>query len=216
MSKKDNLIIDFDNTLADSSRTAIQHTWDKYPEAYEGSVYRDYDLLWNFDPFVKEEHKEETLAYMSTEDFFKNLPVAHADGEDSTAAWNNLRECLKRLSKRYNLVLCTNRDGHSFEYVKEWLKEKRLFEFFSNLICVSNFDKSIIEGSVIIDDKVECLLEGTRALRIPFGGYRYTKDDIYDNLRRLTRNNRNVTSYKSWTNFLKKINPDGEITSWEE
>lgn len=211
--KKPNLIIDFDNTLADSAATTIQHTWDSHPATYEGYTYCDYDLLWNFDPFVKDEHKAETLDYMSTESFFENLPVAHANGEDPEIALESLKNCLTRLSKNFNLVLCTNRDGISFEYVKTWLKAKGIFDLFSTLICVSNFDKSIIQGEVIIDDKVECLLDGDRKIRIPFGGYRYTKDDIYDNLRALTKNNRNVTSFKSWTEFLKKISDYGVIQS---
>lgn len=193
---KKNIIIDFDNTLANSSETTIKHIWSKYPNDYKDMVYHDYELLWNFKPFIKDEHVSETLEYMSSKEFFEELSVAHSFDETEENAIKNLKSFLSFVSNDYNIILCTNRSGSSFDYVKDWLKKKDLDKYFTHKVCVSSFDKSVIVGSIIIDDKLECLNTGSRDIRIVFGNHKYTMDEFSKN-----KNNNSYLLISNWSNL---------------
>ena len=169
-----NIIIDFDNTIANSSETAFNYFCDKYKALDPNISYDPSILLWNFQPFIKDEDQlKDVLKYMNSESFFKEVRVIAG-----------VREALYKLKENsLKLTLCTNRTGQSFDYVKDWLKSFDLYEFFDYIVCVSSFDKSIINGEIIIDDKPGCMINDNRQAHIIFGNFKYTKDEFIDNFK---------------------------------
>ena len=167
-----NIVIDFDNTIANSSETALAYISDKYKTFDFNTSYDPSVLLWGFQPFITDKGQiREVLDYINSKDFFNNLKTIE-----------NVEEALSYFKKNnIELTLCTNRTGQSFDYVKEWLKKQNLYDFFNYVICVSSFDKNVINGEIIIDDKPSCMINDDRQAHIVFGNYRYTKDEFIDN-----------------------------------
>lgn len=189
-----NIIIDFDNTLANSSVAAIEYIQNKY--SIKDSVpYDPSALLWGFEPFITDkEQVKEALEYMNSEEFFKKVDLME-----------NAKKTLYYLKKEAPLVgitLCTNRTGKSFDLVKKWLKEYDLDQFFNYLICVSSFDKSVINGEVIIDDKPTCMLMDQRPYHIVFGDYRYSRDEFINNYVSLKEAAKTYRFCKNWDEVL--------------
>ena len=190
-----NIIIDFDNTIANSSETAFKYFGDKYKMLDANMLYDSSILLWNFQPFIKDEDQlKDVLKYMNSESFFKEVRVIAG-----------VREVLYKLKENsLKLTLCTNRTGQSFDYVKDWLKSFDLYEFFDYIVCVSSFDKSIINGEIIIDDKPGCMINDNRQAHIIFGNFKYAKDEFIDNFN-LIKDPKSYKFCKDWYDVLATI-----------
>ena len=190
-----NIIIDFDNTIANSSETAFNYFCDKYKALDPSISYDPSILLWNFQPFIKNECQlKDVLEYMNSESFFNQVGVL-----------KGVREVLYKLKENsLKLTLCTNRSGRSFDYVKDWLKSFDLYKVFDYIVCVSSFDKSIINGEIIIDDKPSCMINDNRQAHIIFGNFKYAKDEFIDNFNSI----KDPKSYKfceNWHDVLAAI-----------
>ena len=190
-----NIVIDFDNTIANSSETALAYISDKYKTFDFNSSYDPSVLLWGFQPFITDKGQiKEVLDYINSKDFFSNLKtVENVEKALSYFKNNNIK-----------LTLCTNRTGQSFDYVKEWLKKQNLYDFFNYAICVSSFDKNVINGEIIIDDKPSCMINDGRQAHIVFGNYRYTKDEFIDNFNSI-ENPKSYKFCKDWNAVLDTV-----------
>lgn len=189
-----NIVIDFDNTIADSSEAALEYFCDKY-KTLDLNNYDPSVLLWSFKPFITDENQlKDVLEYMNSKDFFKKVEVIE-----------NVKKALYYFKKnRLKVTLCTNRTGQSFDYVKEWLKSHDLYEFFDYIVCVSSFDKSIISGEIIIDDKPTCMINDNRQAHIVFGNYKYTRDEFIDNFDSI-EDPKSYKFCKNWDDVLATI-----------
>lgn len=190
-----NIVIDFDNTIANSSETALAYISDKYKTFDFNTSYDPSVLLWGFQPFITDKGQiREVLDYINSKDFFNNLKTIE-----------NVEEALSYFKKNnIELTLCTNRTGQSFDYVKEWLKKQNLYDFFNYVICVSSFDKNVINGEVIIDDKPSCMINDDRQTHIVFGNYRYTKDEFIDNFNSI-KDPKSYKFCKDWNAVLGTV-----------
>ena len=190
-----NIVIDFDNTIANSSETALAYISDKYKTFDFNSSYDPSVLLWGFQPFITDKGQiREVLDYINSKDFFNNLKTIE-----------NVEEALSYFKKNnIELTLCTNRTGQSFDYVKEWLKKQNLYDFFNYVICVSSFDKNVINGEIIIDDKPSCMINDDRQAHIVFGNYRYTKDEFIDNFNSI-KDPKSYKFCKDWNAVLGTV-----------
>lgn len=190
-----NIVIDFDNTIANSSETALAYISNKYKAFDFSSSYDPSVLLWGFQPFITDKDQvKEVLDYMNSKDFFDNLKVVE-----------NVEKALSYFKKNnIKLTLCTNRTGQSFDYVREWLKKQNLYELFDYVICVSSFDKSIINGEIIIDDKLSCMINDDRQVHIVFGNYKYTKDEFIDNFNSI-KDPKSYKFCKDWNAVLATV-----------
>lgn len=190
-----NIVIDFDNTIANSSETALAYISDKYKTFDFNTSYDPSVLLWGFQPFITDKGQiREVLDYINSKDFFNNLKTIE-----------NVEEALSYFKKNnIELTLCTNRTGQSFDYVKEWLKKQNLYDFFNYVICVSSFDKNVINGEVIIDDKPSCMINDDRQAHIVFGNYRYTKDEFIDNFNSI-KDPKSYKFCKDWNAVLGTV-----------
>ena len=132
----DNIIIDFDNTLADSSRAAVEYAKDKY-RLVSAENYNPSELLWGFDPFVTDsEMQKDTVGYMNSEDFFNKVEIM----PNAKAALAGF----KKDNPSVAITVCTNRTGQSFDLMKKWLLDHCLTQLFDHIVCVSSFDKSVL------------------------------------------------------------------------
>ena len=190
-----NIVIDFDNTIANSSETALAYISDKYKKFDFNTSYDPSVLLWGFQPFITDKGQiREVLDYINSKDFFSNLKTVE-----------NVEEALSYFKKNnIDLTLCTNRTGQSFDYVKEWLKKQNLYDFFNYVICVSSFDKNVINGEIIIDDKPSCMINDDRQAHIVFGNYRYTKDEFIDNFNSI-KDPKSYKFCKDWNAVLGTV-----------
>ena len=190
-----NIVIDFDNTIANSSETALAYISDKYKTFDFNTSYDPSVLLWGFQPFITDKGQiKEVLDYINSKDFFNNLKTIE-----------NVEEALSYFKKNnIELTLCTNRTGQSFDYVKEWLKKQNLYDFFNYVICVSSFDKNVINGEIIIDDKPSCMINDDRQAHIVFGNYRYTKDEFIDNFNSI-KDPKSYKFCKDWNAVLGTV-----------
>lgn len=190
-----NIVIDFDNTIANSSETALAYISDKYKTFDFNTSYDPSVLLWDFQPFITDKGQiREVLDYINSKDFFNNLKTIE-----------NVEEALSYFKKNnIELTLCTNRTGQSFDYVKEWLKKQNLYDFFNYVICVSSFDKNVINGEIIIDDKPSCMINDDRQAHIVFGNYRYTKDEFIDNFNSI-KDPKSYKFCKDWNAVLGTV-----------
>ena len=190
-----NIVIDFDNTIANSSETALAYISDKYKTFDFNTSYDPSVLLWGFQPFITDKgQSREVLDYINSKDFFNNLKTIE-----------NVEEALSYFKKNnIELTLCTNRTGQSFDYAKEWLKKQNLYDFFNYVICVSSFDKNVINGEIIIDDKPSCMINDDRQAHIVFGNYRYTKDEFIDNFNSI-KDPKSYKFCKDWNAVLGTV-----------
>ena len=68
-----NIVIDFDNTIANSSEAALEYFCNKY-KTFDLNNYDPSVLLWSFKPFITDENQlKDVLEYMNSEDFFKKV-----------------------------------------------------------------------------------------------------------------------------------------------
>lgn len=179
------IVIDFDGTLANTSYYAFKRAVKDWPEKFVPSVVEEplteeqYNerIDWDFDSFLKDKTGlQDILQYMNEMDVLNEIPPMEG-----------LKEVLTKLKEEgHELVLCSRRieyaDGHSFMNVIKWLRWNDLYDLFDNYAFVKTYDKSIIGGDVVVDDKIACL-SGNRKVRILFGSYHYQEKDLKENLK---------------------------------
>lgn len=160
MKENNYVVIDFDNTIADTTRSIIEMLSEKTNREilYEPSV-----VQWNFKPYIQnEEEWKFCMSCFESEEMYKRAKII-----DET----NLRNFLD--STEYQTILCSCRRPKTYDYCLNYIKQNKLN--FDHVVFTNSFDKSMIapgQNSVIVDDKTECL-SGDRGARILFGNYGY-------------------------------------------
>lgn len=162
LERKKRILIDFDSTIANSVESIIK--------LYSKRIKKDINfqvekLQWDFTPFIPPEDLEWALNQFTQPQMYEILkPI------------ENSIEVLRRMSEKYELVIVTNKHPKAANINQEWIN-KYFKGIFNKVIFInqSDLDKSLIEGDIIIDDKIENILGGTREYRILFGNTAYSK-----------------------------------------
>lgn len=160
---KKTIIVDVDSTLTNSVETIFDIYKEQInPGDKDKECHNDY--LWNLKGLIPEEYSKSAIELFDKQIFFDRLQLLP-----------NALSVMKRLSRRYNIKICS---VHNLEtaHMKEDFLRKNL-PFIDDIIFLphtSNFDKSSVKGDIIIDDKVKCL-KGDRDTKILFGNYKYNK-----------------------------------------
>lgn len=153
-------VIDFDNTVADTTRSIIEMLSEK---ANREILYEPSVVQWNFTPYIKnEEEWKFCMSCFESDELYKRAEIVDE---------SNLREFLN--STEYQTVLCSCRRPKTYDYFLDYINQNKLN--FDHVVFTNSFDKSMIatgKNSIIIDDKTECL-GGERGARILFGNYGY-------------------------------------------
>ncbi|MCF0124812.1 MAG: hypothetical protein HUJ68_03495 [Clostridia bacterium] len=166
---KPDLIIDFDNTIGNSSQAAIDVFCQKHnrtPIKLERNK-----LQWDWAPYLSPEEAKETLKYFALPEMYAALDFVD----------EYFIPVIKQLSEKYNIIICSKRDKGCYTPLVEWLETNMPCEYAT--CFVSTFDKSFVgrPGSIIIDDKPRCLLgNNDRSLKILFGTWKYTALEALD------------------------------------
>lgn len=161
-----NIIIDFDNTLVNSSETALQISGLLKDKKFDSNL-----LEWGFTPYAStDEERNKCLKIFSDDSFYERLQL-----------YPGCKQALNYLSNSYSLILCSKRPENGYDKCIKYMKDAKIYDYFSNIVFVDNFDKSIVGSSndIIIDDKIETLL-GNRYLKILFGNFKYQVTDMME------------------------------------
>lgn len=194
---KRDLIIDFDGTIADSSK----RIYDLFKERHRLNgmpQFQRENLKWNFAPYITEkEDRMECLSYFSDPWMYEFL-----DWTDEYA-----KDVIAELSKTYNIIICSKREKGAYEPLLEWLERNMPCEY--QTCFLSAFDKGMVgrRGSVIIDDKPSCLLGNKdRYKKILFGNYGYQQDEILEmDFTKVKDLNENLVKCNTWKDVLKEL-----------
>lgn len=164
---KKTIIIDVDSTLANSTETIFEIY--KEERGIEDKIYhRNY--LWNFKGLIDENYVERALELFGEEKFFDRLQL-----------YPNAYRVMEKLSKKYHVKICSVHRKETIHRKIAWLRKQLPFIPEEDIIIIpyeNGFDKSKVEGDIIVDDKFSCI-KGDRELKILFGDYAYNK---YENL----------------------------------
>lgn len=194
-SNKKDLVIDFDNTIANSSKRA----YDMYKEHHKNiDDFSRTQLKWGFQPYANtDEERHEMLSYFSTKEFYEKL-----EWVDPYA-----KKAIQDLSEKYNIIVCSMRHRDSYTPLIDWLEKNMPCEYQTCLL--SSYDKGMIgrKGSIIIDDKPSCLRgNNDRSKRILFGIWGYQ----YDELRGMSSKeakefNKKLVRCETWKDVIKEL-----------
>jgi 5'(3')-deoxyribonucleotidase len=164
---KKKLLIDMDGVLIQSAKACMElYQRDK-------GIYIDWnirELQWDFKPYVPDEDFKTVISYFNDQRMY-----------DIAEPLKDSVEALKRLSEYYELVVVTKAHRYALPYKANWLYN--YFSFVDRVIYLDqkDFDKSLIAGDYIIDDKIQPLCGGNRETAILFGNYYYNNfDNITD------------------------------------
>src|SRR5574344_1561599 len=160
------IVIDFDNTLVNSSEAVFKLCEKEFGHKIN---YNMKDLKWDFGPYIVNE-KEFCRKAFASKDLYKEISFIDEYAKDTV---------LKLLNdNRFNPIICSKRDLGGFDPIVEWLEDNGLKGI--KYAFVSSYDKSFVgsSNSIIIDDKPDAIMNGTRLERILFGDYGYQKDEM--------------------------------------
>lgn len=155
------ILVDMDNTICDSVKAIV----DCINEEYKKNFKVNYRCTWDFDGCLPKWYLPRALELFNEQIFYDNLePI-----KDSV-------EVLERLSRKHEIVIVTKHGSDGVTYKAKWIRNN--FPFINRVIYLdqSGFDKSIINGDIIIDDRVDCLLGGNRDFRLLFGNYGWNQE----------------------------------------
>ncbi|QGU94328.1 HAD hydrolase-like protein [Clostridium bovifaecis] len=159
------LFLDFDCTIVDSVKTYC-NIYNKLYKDREGFKEAAYAKVNRYDlkdqcPMVA--HQEEIF---SSKEFFKHLEFMP-----------DAKEVIERLSKEYELIICSIGTLDNISYKAKWIKNN--LEFIKNVVLISNnvekggikTDKSVInmKNAIFIDDHGDNLASSNAELKICFG-----------------------------------------------
>ena len=167
MSKK-RILIDFDNTIANSSECIVRMMqWKNRYNPNTSFYYNPSEILWDFSPYAKtEEDKKWCLSQFTSQKFYDNLDLIEG-----------CKEVLEELHKDYEIIICSKKCKEAMEMCMTWIQnnlEKGLH--YDSVIFVSGFnDKSYIKADIIIDDRLESLDCENKDIAIHFGNYGYNQ-----------------------------------------
>lgn len=187
-----NLIIDFDNTLANSSKTAYFLECEEQSFDTADAKFSMKNLEWGFGPYLRDEAAKHAVhVVMDSQEFFDKLePIEKPD---------KIAACIKMCrAKGFKVYVCTAREHKVYDNLRAWCDK-----YFPNLIDdiiikkPGSFDKSFVAGDIIIDDKPECLVGGERKVRILYGEALYTKTELHDCLA-AGKSFNNIAVCKNW------------------
>ena len=179
------LVIDYDNTMVNSSRTIINKLhWKNRHDRDNSFSYDPKELQLDFSPYAKtEEDRLWCVNQFNEQSFYDDLEPMR-----------NCKEVLKKLHDKYEIIVCSNRSSSNAEMFL--MSVHNLFgDLIDKIIIVDDFNKGeYIKADIRIDDKVDCMND-EESINILFGDYGYNRyDDVCVNYR-----------VKGWSEVLRII-----------
>lgn len=169
MKNKQILVVDWDSTVIDTSKTIIN----LHNKLFENKIEYIKDHDWKFKPMINSEEELKEL--------FKLFDNEHFYDKGVIEPINNAIESIKMLSETYKIVICSKH-----EVSRRKLTRKYIEETFKNHDVSVKFVNSFNEKAnlfknkdvkAVIDDKIECF-EGfnDNCIKILFGDYQWNRN----------------------------------------
>jgi 5'(3')-deoxyribonucleotidase len=185
---KQNLFVDFDNTLVNSTQRIAEQYNQKFvnhPDFRPAKWWEctDYEMK-SICPLMTHEDKME---FFNSYSFFDGLELIN----------ENTYDVMRRLNEKYQLHTLSIGQPRNLGLKALYLEFK--LPFINNYILLKNsrcqMNKSIVDarGGIIIDDMPENLSTSSAELKLLFGDeYEWTKSDTYNR-------------YVNWTDIERKL-----------
>lgn len=185
------ILVDIDNTCIDSNLEIIRQ-YREYTNDYK-IPYIEKDINWDFSPVINCNvwNNNKITEAFSSEEFYNNVKLK-----------NNCNYVLNKLiSLGHEVVIVTKPSKNGLDLRIDFIN-KNIPNTSVIFLMQDNFDKSIVNGDIIIDDILESH-KGDRKLNLLFGNYGYNNDKQKKQWEK--ENDKQLIRCKNWKEVLAQI-----------
>ena len=193
------ILVDIDNTCIDSNLEIIRQ-YREYTNDYK-IPYVEKDINWNFSPVIDSNKWDcnKITKTFSSKEFYNNVKLKN----DCNYVLNKL------INLGHEVIIVTKPSKNGLDLRIDFIN-KNIPNTSVIFLMQDNFDKSIINGDIIIDDVLESH-KGDRKLNLLFGNYGYNNDKQKKEWEK--KNNKQLIRCKNWKEVLAQIEKmeDGSV-----
>ena len=185
------ILVDIDNTCIDSNLEIIRQ-YREYTNDYK-IPYVEKDIGWDFSPVIDSNiwDGNKITKTFSSKEFYNNVKLKN----DCNYVLNKL------ISLGHEVIIVTKPSKNGLDLRIDFIN-KNIPNTSVIFLMQDNFDKSIINGDIIIDDVLESH-KGDRKLNLLFGNYGYNNDKQKKEWEK--KNNKQLIRCKNWKEVLAQI-----------
>lgn len=185
------ILVDIDNTCIDSNLEIIRQ-YREYTNDYK-IPYVEKDIGWDFSPIIDSNiwDGNKITKTFSSKEFYDNVKLKN----DCNYVLNKL------ISLGHEVIIVTKPSKNGLDLRIDFIN-KNIPNTSVIFLMQDNFDKSIINGDIIIDDVLESH-KGDRKLNLLFGNYGYNNDKQKKEWEK--KNNKQLIRCKNWKEVLTQI-----------
>ena len=185
------ILVDIDNTCIDSNLEIIRQ-YREYTNDYK-IPYVEKDIGWDFSPVIDSNiwDGNKITKTFSSKEFYNNVKLKN----DCNYVLNKL------ISLGHEVIIVTKPSKNGLDLRIDFIN-KNIPNTSVIFLMQDNFDKSIINGDIIIDDVLESH-KGDRKLNLLFGNYGYNNDKQKKEWEK--KNNKQLIRCKNWKDVLVQI-----------
>lgn len=185
------ILVDIDNTCIDSNLEIIRQ-YREYTNDYK-ILYVEKDIGWDFSPVIDSNiwDGNKITKTFSSKEFYNNVKLKN----DCNYVLNKL------ISLGHEVIIVTKPSKNGLDLRIDFIN-KNIPNTSVIFLMQDNFDKSIINGDIIIDDVLESH-KGDRKLNLLFGNYGYNNDKQKKEWEK--KNNKQLIRCKNWKEVLAQI-----------
>ena len=185
------ILVDIDNTCIDSNLEIIRQ-YREYTNDYK-IPYVEKDISWDFSPVIDSNiwDGNKITKTFSSKEFYNNVKLKN----DCNYVLNKL------INLGHEVIIVTKPSKNGLDLRIDFIN-KNIPNTSVIFLMQDNFDKSIINGDIIIDDVLESH-KGDRKLNLLFGNYGYNNDKQKKEWEK--KNNKQLIRCKNWKEVLAQI-----------
>ena len=185
------ILVDIDNTCIDSNLEIIRQ-YREYTNDYK-IPYIEKDISWDFSPVIDSNiwDGNKITKTFSSKEFYNNVKLKN----DCNYVLNKL------IGLGHEVIIVTKPSKNGLDLRIDFIN-KNIPNTSVIFLMQDNFDKSIINGDIIIDDVLESH-KGDRKLNLLFGNYGYNNDKQKKEWEK--KNNKQLIRCKNWKDVLVQI-----------
>ena len=185
------ILVDIDNTCIDSNLEIIRQ-YREYTNDYK-IPYIEKDIGWDFSPVIDSNiwDGNKITKTFSSKEFYSNVKLKN----DCNYVLNKL------INLGHEVIIVTKPSKNGLDLRIDFIN-KNIPNTSVIFLMQDNFDKSIINGDIIIDDVLESH-KGDRKLNLLFGNYGYNNDKQKKEWEK--KNNKQLIRCKNWKEVLAQI-----------
>ena len=185
------ILVDIDNTCIDSNLEIIRQ-YREYTNDYK-IPYIEKDIGWDFSPVIDSNiwDGNKITKTFSSKEFYNNVKLKN----DCNYVLNKL------INLGHEVIIVTKPSKNGLDLRIDFIN-KNIPNTSVIFLMQDNFDKSIINGDIIIDDVLESH-KGDRKLNLLFGNYGYNNDKQKKEWEK--KNNKQLIRCKNWKEVLAQI-----------